>query len=141
MRAKWMKWTCAAVAAIGFAGQVALFAADDQKSDKKTEKPAAKADGKSDKAAAKAEKPKVPEHIAYAEALWKYITRASSPYSKWKAVEKSPEILAGPQPDASSKVFVNKDATTNLKNPPHKSLIVIEHYATDAKTKKPALSG
>jgi hypothetical protein len=142
MRATWMKWTAAAVAAIGMSGQAALLSAEgDKKSEKKSEKSAVKADAKSDKSAAKADKPKGPEHVAYADALWKYVTRASSPYSKWTAVEKSPEILVGPQPSAGSKVFVNKDAATNLKNPPHRSMIVIEHYATDAKTKKPALSG
>jgi hypothetical protein len=121
---------------VGIALTVGAIAnAADPPKDKAEAKPADKSVKVPDaKAAAKA-----PEHAAYAETLWKFITK--SPYTSWTAVKDAPQIPCGPQAAANSKVYANKEAAGNLNRPPHRSVFVVEHYAADAKTKKDVLTG
>jgi hypothetical protein len=125
-----------AYSAVALILSVGVATAADPPKDKKAEsKPAEKSAKATDaKPAAKA-----PEHSAYAETLWKFITK--SPYTKWKTVDKIPDRAAGPAIPAGAKIYANKPALTKLDDPPHGAAFVIEYYAPDAKTKKPALSG
>lgn len=70
----------------------------------------------------------------YAGDLWQYVTKASSPYSKWTAT--AAKVDVGPAPIAGDKSFANKTAQADEKTLAPGSIIVTEHYAGEKEKAK-----
>jgi hypothetical protein len=74
----------------------------------------------------------------FADSLWRFIVRPQSPYTKWDTLpagtaerRSSEEQVHGPNP----KVYVNPTALQDPAAPSHGSILVIEDYADDGKTR------
>lgn len=74
----------------------------------------------------------------FADSLWRFIVRPQSPYTKWETLppgnaERRPvdEQTHGPNP----KVYANPAAIQDAKSPPVGSILVIEDYSADGKTR------
>ena len=79
---------------------------------KSTDKSVVKsADAKSGDAKAAAKT--TPEHVAYAESLWKYITHPKSPYSKWTTAKTTIDVATAPPATKGSVTYVNKIAAAD----------------------------
>lgn len=63
----------------------------------------------------------------YAKSLWQYVTKASSPYTKWTATNALVDV--GPPAAAGGKSFANKAAAADEKAMAPGSMIVTEHVA------------
>lgn len=73
----------------------------------------------------------------YAQQLWQFITKASSPYTSWTAT--SANVDVGPPSAEGDKSFANKTAAADEKTLAPGSVVVTEHYATEKD--KPKLTG
>lgn len=74
----------------------------------------------------------------FADALWRFIVRPETPYTKWATVPASkvdhtPEI--GKAHGGNAKIYANSTAMQNPSSPPQGSIFVIDDYAEDGKTR------
>lgn len=74
------------------------------------------------------------EHVAYADALWKYLSRPASPYTKWKRAAAPIDIVAAPPATPGSVTYLNSVAAADPVKLAVGSLLVTEHFAADGKT-------
>ena len=70
----------------------------------------------------------------YAQDLWQYVTKASSPYSKWTAT--NAKIDVGPAAASNDKSYANKTAVADEKTLAPGSIIVTEHVAGEKDKQK-----